>query len=61
MVPRPLQKLGGDSILTPLASTVATPLGILSLIPICPIIYVLTLIKAYSIFVAHTSHGSFVP
>ena len=33
MVPKPLQKLGGDS---PLMSTVATPLGIVSLIPMCP-------------------------
>ena len=32
MVPRPLQKLGGDSSLV---STVATPLGIVSLIPMC--------------------------
>ena len=45
MVPRPLQKLGSDS---PLASTVVTPLGIMSLITMS---YVLTLIKTISIFV----------
>ena len=31
MLPRPLQKLGGDS---PLVPTMVTPLGIVSLIPI---------------------------
>ena len=30
MVPRPLQKLGGDSFVV---STMATPLGMMSLIP----------------------------
>ena len=33
MVPKPLQKLGGDS---PFVSTVVTPLGIVSVIPMCP-------------------------
>ena len=33
MVPKPLQKLSGDSLAV---STVATPLGIMSLIPMCP-------------------------
>ena len=32
MVPRPLQKLGGDSSVV---SMVATPLGMMSLIPMC--------------------------
>ena len=50
MVLRPLQKLGGDS---PVVSTVATPLGIMSLILVS---YVLTLIKAYSILVCTHIH-----
>ena len=50
MVPRPLQKLGGDS---PIVSTVATLLGIMSVIPMCPI---LTLIKAYLILVCTHIH-----
>ena len=33
MVPKPLQKLGGES---PVVSTVVTPLGIVSVIPMCP-------------------------
>ena len=50
MVLRPLQKLGGDS---PVVSTMATPLGIMSLIPVS---YVLTLIKTYSILVCTHIH-----
>ena len=57
MVLRPLQKLSGDSIFCCIHSGGSTGDSEFN----SYVSYVLTLIKAYSIFVLHTySHGSFV-
>ena len=57
MVPRPLQKLGGNSMFYCVHSGNSTGDGEFN----SYVSYDLTLIKAYSIFVLHThSHGSFV-